>query len=192
MLRNTFAPTDFFSRDRDPRLSPEQKLAIIAGSKPSLKFKEHEGTVRYDRFRVCLPFTYGGDFRVKLDGAFRVLYSNLIDIGDRQLYQQGIGSRILKAAIAYTALNHGSVTEFQTNPARLGLVRTVVSALGAENTGVDMNYTRYGWGGTRDLEALLRDHPPTPNAPYIVDSISARIDPNQAITWEQPVVVNDA
>jgi hypothetical protein len=182
MLRGVYAPTDFVSRDRDPSISPVDKLRVIDSS-PSMV---HPLGKRATNFIVRLPFTDGAVFEAGLchDG----VYSEHVNVGDVALYGHGIGSRLLRSGLRHAVeLQSGKSTRFITGWARLGLVNTVVSVLGEENVKVRLeNGTSYGWQTEQPLGDIFDAQPPVVGEKYLVAAIVANIDPELVMSWEPP------
>lgn len=185
MLRGIYSPTDFMSSDKDPTVSVEDKLAIIAASPVELEC-DVAGGVRTDSFTVTLPFVDGGCFDFGITGYPETVLTDHVNVGDAALYGHGIGSRLLRAALRYAVEQDARITELHTGWARLGLINTVVAILGGENVSVEAYGNRYGWGSDRPLETVLDDYPPVPDETYMVNAVIARIDREVALTWELP------
>lgn len=189
MLRNYYAPTDFSSVDCDPNLSVEAKLSVIEASPVIVKPGAINSESYVDSYSLSLPFVVGAKFYVGLNNDSSFVHTNYFNIGDKELYGRRIGSRILRAALRYAVELNPSVETFSTGRARLGLVNTAVRVLGEENVAVRYFGDRFGWQSDRKLDEVLDEYPPTIGEKYIVKGIEAKIDRDQAVTWELPVPV---
>ncbi len=189
MLRGFYAPSDFLSRDLDPSLTADEKLAIINTSPVLVRPTVIKGRVFEDDFIISLPFVDGGSFNDGLKGFPETLFTDYINVSDAALYGRGIGSRLLKAAFRHSIGHNNNISEFHTGWARLGLVNATISVLSEENVGVECGGNRYGWGSDKPLDSVLDDFPPVPGAKCLVNSIVARIDRELAMSWEAPVCV---
>lgn len=187
MLRDLYAPTSYGSVNQDPGLSASQKMEIITGSPVLL---EDDGVM----IRASLPFVKGAeilradDLRIRHKKYLHVLK---IDIGDSELYRQGIGTRLLQAGVCYELSRNPELDTVRVNSAQLGVVNTVIKVFGLENVTVTMVGRRYGRGEDRPLEAFLDDYPLLPDQPYWVRGIEARLNPESVQEWEQPYFVYD-
>jgi len=188
MLRNLYAPSDFVSTDANPSIPPEAKLDIIAKSPVEVSHSLFGGRVIDEEFWVSLPFVAGGGFSYGLGGDHaNRLFTDYVNVGDKELYGHRIGSRLLRAAIRYGVEKEPAVEVFSTGWARLGLVNTTINVLGIENVAFYKGGKRYGWEGDRPLEQVFDDAPPVENKPYLVYGIEAKIDRDLAMSWERPV-----
>lgn len=189
MLRELYAPTDFVSEDKDPFFTPEEKLALIDQSAVHAWQSVINGKPYNDQFHVALPFVTGGTFSFGLKKFPEIVFTDYINVGDEQLYRNGIGARLLKAALRHSVGLDERVREFHTGWARLGLINTAVCVLGEENVGVESGGKSYGWGSDHPLSSVLDDFPPEPGEPYLVFKISAKLNRDEAMSWESPIKV---
>ncbi len=189
MLRNVYAPSDFESHDADPSLTAEEKLAVIASTPVEIAHTYFGERFIPEEWSVGLPFMARAHLSMlpKTKGHEAILFTDYVNVGDKNLYGHGIGSRLLRAAFRYSVQLDEDIAEFGTGWARLGLVNTVVDVLGPENVAVHKKGQRYGWQGERSLDELFDDHPATEGERYLVYGISAHIDRDLAMTWEKPV-----
>jgi hypothetical protein len=187
MLRNIYAPTNFHSEDKDPGKTREEKLAII-----KTKAVTARQIVRPSippSVLLELPFLEG--LKYTLDRPREntpTIHIREIDLGDEELYRQGLGTRLVRAAVRHGLELRPDLAQLTVGDARLGLVNTVIGVFGEENVGVTVGQT-YGNGSELPLEAIFDDHPPHPGMPYKVESIRAAIDPHLAAAWELPIDV---
>lgn len=185
MLRGYTAPTDFLSRNKDPRVSSERKLEIIQTS-PILAYPAAvNGTLYDDTFSLALPFVEGGNFAYDLPSFPEVLFSDYMNIGDADLYGQGIGARLLRAACRYSVERDARIREFHTNWARLGAINMAVRVFGVENVAIVRGNNRYGWESDLPLDSVFDDFPLIPDKCYLVNKIAAKISHDLAMSWRR-------
>jgi len=187
MLRDIYAPTDFDSNDQDPSLSPEEKLEIIDRFPVTVTPAVLSGRVYDDMCHVTLPLVRGITFATGLTSSPTGLFIEHVNVGDKELYGKCIGSRLLRATCHFAVERDPHIDRLSTGWARLGLVNTVVRVLGEENVAVTSGGQRYGWESDRALEEVFDDEPAQEGKRYLVYSIEAAIDPEQAMEWEKPV-----
>jgi hypothetical protein len=182
MLRDVYAPTSYESVNQDPGLSACQKLEII---KDSPVLIEDDGII----IRASLPFVKGARILRAEDLISRhkkYLHVLKVDIGDKELYRNGIGTRLLQAGVYYELLRNPRLDTVRVSSAQLGVVNTMVEIFGLENIAVTMVGKRYGMGQEQPLEAFLDDYPPVQGQPYWVRGIEARLNPESMEGWETP------
>jgi len=185
MLKDIYAPSDFAYSDMDPSVRVEDKLTVIAAS-PVEVVSEME-----EEFSLSLPFVRGGEFSLLLwkncrSGELPFMLAWSIDVGDKELYGYGIGSRLLRAAVRYGIETEPELTRFTTGWARLGMVNTAIKVFGADNVAIEQGGKCYGWQSDKPLDEVFNDYPPEENKPYLVYGIDARINYDKAIQWELP------
>jgi hypothetical protein len=179
MLRGISAPTDFGSIDRAPYLSADEKLATINQAPVS-------ACKRLNYHWLFLPYVEGLVYGlVSVDG-IRAIHIDRLNIGDKQLYGHGIGSRLVRAAIRHSLELDSTVTQVSGTWPRLGAVNTFISVLGAKNVTIEQYGNRYGAGTSKPLEAVFDDEPFQPGQPYKIQGVQGIIDPVKARTWELP------
>ena len=187
MLRGVYAPSDFVSRNLDPQINPEQKIAIISRSKVIVTPKPG---INLSRFEVTLPYSDGGEFAYGFNHNPEILFTDYLSVGDEELYRKGLGSRMLMVACRYATERSNRVCVFATGWARLGLLNTAVRVFGDDKVSAVKGKERYGWNGKKSLEEMFDDYPPEEGRKYLVDRVEAYIDREQAGKWEQPEVVD--
>lgn len=189
MLRGIYSPTDFESLDKDPNYNPKEKLALVEQSAVHMWPSVINNVPYEDHFYVSLPFVVGGTFSCGLPESPEVLFTDYINVGDEALYGNGIGTRLVQAGIRQAVSLDERVTELHTGWARLGLVNTIVRVLGEENVSFYKGGNRYGWGGDNALDTVFDDFPAELNETYLVYKIVAKINRDDAMTWDPPVRV---
>lgn len=186
MLCNYYAPTDFDHVDEDPSMPAVDKLRRIAAAEVVAQPLVERGKTYDNSYWVRLPYTQGAECFFGLPDFPETLMVDYINVGDRALYGNGIGIRLLMAGIKYAVDRDPNVAEVHTGWARWGLVSALGKLLGKENIAVENAGIRYGWGGAHPIEELLVVSPPTPGEPYLVCDVVARIDRGIALAWPAP------
>jgi hypothetical protein len=179
MLRGINAPTDLASMDKDPHVPPEAKLGIIRDSPVYV----HRSL---NSHKLTLPFVEGLAYTPVLTGKGHTMHIERMNVGDKALYRQGIGTRLLQAAIRYGLEQESRTLELSATGARLGLLNTVIGVLGAENVTTELRGNRYGAGTDQSLETMLTDFPFVEGEPYKIQGVWAQIDPTLAEDWVVP------
>lgn len=185
MLRDLYAPSNLTSRNKAPHVSRAKKLKIIASNAITAYDSMYK-----DCFSLKLPFVWGASLTNPKDSRDETdlyMVATAIDVGDEALYGEGIGTRLMKASVRYALEKPDKPLRFVTGHARLGLVNTAVKVFGEDNVAIEYFGNRYGWKSERPLEAVFDDYPLVKGLPYIVSGIDARINREQAMTWELPV-----
>lgn len=186
MLRNIEAPSDLGAWDRAPEMSREEKLKTIRRT-PVTLFRSMYGT-----YSVQLPLVGGASFELRGQGrpkAPDTIHMKSLNVGDGSLYKEGIGSRLLKASIAYAVAAEPDVRTLTAEKVYLGSIRTAARVLGAENLRIDHAGQGYGLDAEKLLDEVTEDYPHVPGQVYIVNSLTARIDHSKIVGWEVPVLM---
>jgi hypothetical protein len=188
MLGEIYAPSEYESKDADPSKTPEEKLEIISKSKTLVIPNKWRGI-----FKVTLPFVQGATAEIfeKDPNSSRdpnVLFLHDLNVGDKELYGRGIGSRLVKATIKYAATQKPELTGIRAVNADLGLVNTVVKAVGSENVRVSLSaHEHFGMDAKAPLEEIFMHQAPAEGSPYKIWEVNAHIEPKTIEEWELPV-----
>jgi hypothetical protein len=182
MIGEIYAPSNYDSQDQDPKRSAKEKLEIIANSAPQVVENK-----LLDTYKVNLPFVWGLTAEPYVHDP-DVLYLHHVNVGDEELYNHGIGTRLLKAAVAHSASKNPNLKRVIAIDADLGLVNTLIKSFGEENIRVSLAPNEcYGAGTKNSLEAIFDLQPPIEGEPYRVWEVEGYIDKKQIEDWELPI-----
>jgi hypothetical protein len=184
MLLNTYSPTSFELVDLDPRYSAEDKLEIIRRSKARLIPGEYPA-----EYCIDLPFVWGAECYVVPTEKETFLYMRKVNVSDKDLLNQGIGTRLAQAAIRHALELEPAIRLIHTGYCQLGALNLAVNLFGENAVQVALDSeTLYGAGTSRSLDDLLIDYPVIPGEPYEVRDVRVTVDPSVAMDWELPVI----
>ena len=182
MIRGIEAPTDMASLDLAPWLSPEEKLAEIQQSPVTYEsFRNGRALELHLPYIRCMMAHF-----IKTDGG-RSMFIESINVTDRNLYKQGIGTRLIRAGIRYGIETFPDLREVSTSGARLGVVNTLAGIVGQENIEVRLAGEDYGGSHPKPLEAMFDDVPWVEGSPYKVHGIRATLDTAGVEAFEMPL-----
>jgi hypothetical protein len=191
MIKEVYAPSDYTSINQDPSIPIEKKLEIISNARPVVIAYKWINT-----FKITLPFVQGAtseffkeDPNLARDPNLLLLHD--LNVGDKELYLKGIGTRLLQATVRHGELLNPNLEGIRAVDAHLGLVNTFVKCFGEDNTAIFLSpHDHYGKGSDKPLKAIFDHQPPIEGEPYKVWEVQAQVDPEQVKSWELPIINN--
>jgi hypothetical protein len=187
MLRGIYAPpTDFESMNTAPGVTRREKLEAIGLSLVALRCFP-----LVNIYHVGLPYVQGASFSFEsVEEYGDTLRLEKLNVGDKELYRQGIGSRLVRAMVRYGTETRVNLAHLTVGNARLGTLNTTVRIFGQEAVSAHLYGKQYGRGTEVPLEHMFDEVPPEPDHYYPLDGVDVVIDRDKAAAWEMPVKVD--
>ncbi|HVV25935.1 MAG TPA: hypothetical protein VHC21_02805 [Candidatus Saccharimonadales bacterium] len=206
MLNNQEAVTHVESRDHEPSVPPEEKVALIREvltgdtlGRPHLQetswigyYTIHPGFGSIIKFQLDLR---SGSTRTTDGEPEACMYVTKMDLGDKALYGHGLGTLLLRRAVQLgyekapeLTADRPTLTRVESDRANLIKLNTVIKVLGKENVSAWMRGERYGRGTDRLLEQMFEDHEyeEGPDSWYLMQKVSAVVDPEVIFEGSPP------
>jgi hypothetical protein len=162
------------SFDSDPAKSKAQKIREIK-STSRVRVKQVPG--HHNMFRTHLAHTKGATF--VLEPEHQNIYLWDFDLGNRQLYGHGIGTRILQKVVDFGLKRNRDTATITRDIGNWAMVKTLGKVLGGdEYVKFELNGEHYGEGRDRPISAALEDFPPSleEGEDYTVRNLIGSID----------------
>lgn len=184
MLRNQYILSDLPSENAAPNIPVTEKLNLI-NTAPVLLVPASDNENEFD---LQLPFIRDAAFTYGLPSMVGSIVLDRINIGDKELYGHGIGSRLVRAACRFAVEQDTRINTFLVDEhPRIGVLNTVIRVFGERQVEARIGSALYGRGHDRTLEQLFDDFPVQVGQPYLLSSITASIDFDTAMNWEPPI-----
>jgi hypothetical protein len=178
------------SHDSNPAVSLEQKLNTIKQKRsikvvPDLTRRNPSGFK--DLYRARLPYTKGVSFLLEPESAEITLVD--LDLGDKQLYGHGIGTRLLQRVVDYGSRKRPDIPTVSRGVGNWALVMTLGKVLGGtEYVEFEKGNRMYGaWTGHHPAERALTDYPPEEGEEYNVKNIVGYIDRERLLSAQAAI-----
>jgi len=160
------------SVDSDPRKSTRQKILEIKKSRINVRKRPGYDDV----YETHLHHTKGISFYIAEGTDDLTIWD--IDLGNRELYGHGIGTRLLQRVVSFGLNKNSALETVSRGEGNWALAKTIGKVIGgSEFVSFEKGGVVYGERGDRPIEAVLEDHPfENENHEYGLQNVVGSID----------------